>query len=67
MNTVLLTGVTGFVGVNLLRELVESKDTEKIYCIVRTKVGLSSYERFENTIKYYFDVETCNLIKRKQL
>ena len=51
MNTVLLTGVTGFVGVNLLRELVESKDTEKIYCIVRTKVGLSSYERFENTIK----------------
>lgn len=67
MNTVLLTGVTGFVGVNLLRELVESKDTEKIYCIVRTKVGLSSCERFENTIKYYFDVETCNLIKKKTI
>ena len=41
--------------------------SKKIYCIVRTKVGLSSYARFENTIKYYFDAETCNLIKKKTI
>lgn len=65
MNIVLLTGVTGFVGINFLRELVESKKTKKIYCIVRTKIGLSSLERFEKTIKNYFDDETCEKIRKK--
>lgn len=67
METVLLTGVTGFVGVNLLKELVESKTTKQIYCIVREKVNLSSSERFVKTINDYFDPKTCERIMKKTI
>lgn len=67
ISTVLLTGVTGFVGINLLKELVENKDTKKIYCIVRSKIGLSSSERFEETIKNYFDEKICDNIRKKTI
>lgn len=67
MENVLLTGVTGFVGVNLLKELTESIVTKKIYCIVREKIGLSSNERFEKIINDYFDKQTCEKIKKKTI
>lgn len=67
MDTVLLTGVTGFVGVNFLKELATSKKTKKIYCIVRTKIDLTSEKRFEKTIKEYFDMETYKKIKSKTI
>lgn len=65
IENILLTGVTGFVGVNLLKELAKNTETKKIYCIVRTKINLSSQERFENTISEYFDEKTCEKIKKK--
>lgn len=65
LETVMLTGVTGFVGVNLLKELANNTNTKKIFCIVRTKIGLSSKERFEETIQRYFDEVTCKKIIKK--
>ena len=67
LETVFLTGVTGFVGANLLKELVEDKITKKIYCIVRAKIDLSSEERFEKVINTYFDEKICEIIKEKTI
>ena len=65
LDNVLLTGITGFVGINLLKELVENEETKKIYCIVRNKIGLTSQERFEETIKKYYNENICKKIKEK--
>ena len=67
IDTVLLTGVTGFVGVNLLKELVENKKIKKIYCIVRDKIDLTSNKRFERTIREYFNKEVCKEIEKKTI
>lgn len=65
LETVLLTGATGFVGANFLKTLSCRESTKKIYCIVRQKLNLSSQERFEQIIHHYFDEETCQKIKSK--
>lgn len=67
LKNILLTGVTGFVGANLLKELVENTEVDKIYCIVRSKLNLSSDERFEKTISEYFDKQICEKIKQKTI
>lgn len=67
LKNILLTGVTGFVGANLLKELVENTEVDKIYCIVRSKLNLSSDERFEKTINEYFDKQICEKIKQKTI
>ena len=67
LDYILLTGLTGFVGINLLNELVKNKETKKIYCIVRTKLGLTSKERFEQTIKQYYTQEVCEQIRKKTI
>lgn len=65
LDKVLLTGLTGFVGINMLKELVENPETKIIYCIVRSKIGLTNQERFEQTIKRYFNEEICEKIRKK--
>jgi len=64
---VMLTGVTGFVGVNLLKELAYNKKIKKIYCIVRSKIDLTSKERFLKVISEYFNEEECENIKAKSI
>ena len=67
LQKVLLTGTTGFLGSHLLKEFVENENTEKIYCLVRQKLNLSSQERFDNRMKQYFDEETIKKIKKKTI
>lgn len=64
---ILLTGTTGFLGSHLLKEFVDNENTEKIYCLVRQKLNLSSQERFHNRMKEYFDEETIKKIKKKTI
>ncbi len=53
LGTVLLTGATGFLGIHVLKELVESS-ASKVYCLCRGgKLGAES--RLKNEFFYYFD------------
>ncbi len=51
---VLLTGVTGFLGSHVFKELINNTDA-KVVCLVRNKNGMSAYERFRMQIVYYFE------------
>lgn len=51
---VLLTGVTGFLGVHVLKELFDN-GTKKVYCLVRKKDGKNIIERTKNQIKFFFE------------
>ena len=62
--SVLLTGATGFFGCHLLIEMLKNvKNIDKIYCIVRPKVGISADNRLLNKIKFYFNDEYDDVIK----
>lgn len=51
---VLLTGVTGFLGVHILDYLLKNTDCN-IYCIVREKYNQMPQKRLENLLQFYFD------------
>ena len=50
---VLLTGATGFLGVHIFRELIQSPDT-KIIALIRGGKGLSPKDRLATLTAYYF-------------
>jgi len=58
---VLLTGVTGFLGIHLLDELLRDRNTN-VYCLVRGKDGLPSRKRLERSLNYYFPGKHNNKI-----
>lgn len=49
----LLTGTTGYLGMHLLKQLIDSGDT-KIYCMVRAKGVLTPEARLKSLLMYYF-------------
>ena len=51
---VLLTGATGYLGIHVLRELVES-DATTITCLVRGKEQKDAERRLRNLLFYYFE------------
>lgn len=53
IENVLLTGVTGFLGIHILYDLIINTKLN-VYCIIREKNGISPEKRFENKVKYYF-------------
>lgn len=67
LSSVLLTGVTGFLGIHLLRELLLNKKVKKIYCIIRNKIGIEGPERLKNMIDFYYnsDKKIFDLIDEK--
>lgn len=67
LSEVLLTGVTGFLGIHLLKDLLYSKETKKIYCIIRNKINLDGRQRLDKMIKFYFNSnpEILSLIHKK--
>lgn len=66
LENILLTGVTGFLGIHLLYEFAKNKNVKKIYCIIRKKEDLSAKKRFEKNMDYYFkDKKIKKIIKQK--
>lgn len=67
LECVLITGVTGYLGIHLLKNLLLNKDTKKIYCVIRNKINLSGDKRLASMIKFYFssDSNLIDLIKEK--
>ena len=53
MGNVLLTGATGYLGIHILRELIDS-DAPKIYCLVRGKTLEAAERRLRTLLYYYF-------------
>ncbi|KAA2221404.1 non-ribosomal peptide synthetase family protein [Chryseobacterium sediminis] len=51
-NTIFLTGVTGFVGIHLLQELLDTTNAE-IYCLVRAQDQFHAMEKIERCFKQY--------------
>lgn len=51
---VLLTGVTGFLGVHILDYLLKNTNC-MIYCIIREKYNQKPQKRLENSLSFYFD------------
>jgi len=67
LSTVLITGVTGFLGIHLLHDLLINRKVKKIYCIIRNKIGLDGSERLKNMIDFYYnsDKKLFDLIDEK--
>ena len=65
IGNVLLTGVTGFLGVHILKELVYNNKVDKVYCLVRAKNNLSSDERFKKQLAFFFEPEIVKKIMNK--
>ena len=53
LGNVLLTGATGYLGIHILRELIDS-DAETIYCLVRGKTQEAAERRLRTLLYYYF-------------
>lgn len=53
LGNVLLTGATGYLGIHVLKELID-KGTGKIYCMVRSKGSLTPERRLKTQLVYYF-------------
>ena len=54
LGNVLLTGATGYLGIHVLRELIDS-DATTITCMVRGKDQASAEHRLKNLLFYYFE------------
>lgn len=67
LTTVLITGVTGFLGIHLLHNLLLNEKVEKIYCIIRNKINLNGKKRLNKMIEYYFNSDEIllDLIDKK--
>ena len=53
LGNVLLTGATGYLGIHILRELIDS-DAKNIYCLVRGKSQETAEGRLRALMFYYF-------------
>ncbi len=51
--TIFLTGVTGFVGIHLLQELLDTTNAD-IYCLVRAQDEFAAMEKIEKCFKQYY-------------
>ena len=63
---ILLTGATGFLGIHVLRELIEQtgKDTV-IWCLLRGKGSITAERRLSEMLVYYFEKNYRPLLGRR--
>jgi len=60
---ILLTGATGFLGIHMLRELIENtSDDTVVWCLLRSKGTLTAERRLSEMLVYYFDKDFRSLI-----
>ena len=60
---VLLTGATGFLGIHILRDLIEHTD-ETIHCLVR-RTKIDTTQRLKGMLYYYFDTDYKELFGKR--
>ena len=64
LGNVLLTGATGYLGIHVLRELIDS-DAQNIYCMVRGETQKAAESRLRTLLFYYFDNAFKNLFGKR--
>lgn len=65
IGNVLLTGVTGFLGVHILRELVDNPKVDRIFCLIREKDNLNTEVRFKKQLNFFFSKNIVEKILTK--
>ena len=63
-SNVLLTGVTGFLGVHVLNNLLQNTSCN-VYCLIREKYGQSPENRLKALLLYYFDNDYYDKYKNR--
>ena len=64
LGNILLTGATGFLGIHVLREILEN-ETGDVYCFIRANKVLSGEERLKSLLFYYFSNEYEDLFRER--
>ena len=64
LGNILLTGATGFLGIHVLREILEN-ETGDVYCFIRSNKVLSGEERLKSLLFYYFSNEYEELFNER--
>ncbi len=60
---ILLTGATGFLGIHVLKELVESTGPDTtIWCLLRSKGSITPQRRLKEMLVYYFEKDYRSLL-----
>ena len=67
LSCVLITGVTGFLGIHLLKDLLLNNHIKKIYSIIRNKINLNAKKRLQKVFNYYFPnrLDLLNMVEEK--
>lgn len=64
LGNVLLTGANGFIGIHVLREILQTTDS-KIYCFVRGKNTAHSIQRLDEAYRFYFNESLENYLNSR--
>lgn len=64
LGNVFLTGANGFIGIHILKELLDTTKS-KIYCLVRGSDVQTSISRLQKAYKYYFNLPINKYLNRR--
>ena len=54
LGTCIVTGATGYLGIHVVKELIDNIDVPAIYCLVRSNKRQNAESRFRTQLFYYF-------------